>query len=181
MTTPDFEPFQKIPRLKRDCVITEKIDGTNAGVLVPEGAGELRVGSRNRWITPDDDNYGFARFVETHQDAFYALGPGRHFGEWWGLGIQRGYGLTEKRFSLFNTGRWTTETTPEGLHVVPVLYHGRFSTDVVDQELDCLARNGSAAAPGFPRPEGVIVYMVASRTMHKVTIDRDDEPKGVAA
>ena len=27
----DFIPFQKIPRLKRGCVITEKIDGTNAG------------------------------------------------------------------------------------------------------------------------------------------------------
>ena len=26
----DFEPWPKTPRLRRDCVITEKIDGTNA-------------------------------------------------------------------------------------------------------------------------------------------------------
>ena len=29
-TLPEFKPFEKIARLNRECVITEKIDGTNA-------------------------------------------------------------------------------------------------------------------------------------------------------
>lgn len=33
----EFEAFQKIPRLRRDCVITEKLDGTNAQVHITEG------------------------------------------------------------------------------------------------------------------------------------------------
>jgi hypothetical protein len=32
----EFEAFPKIPRLKRDMVITEKIDGTNACVLIED-------------------------------------------------------------------------------------------------------------------------------------------------
>jgi hypothetical protein len=33
---PSFEEFQKIPRLRRDCVITEKIDGTNAQIYISD-------------------------------------------------------------------------------------------------------------------------------------------------
>jgi hypothetical protein len=79
--------------------------------------------SRSRWITPDDDNFGFAAWVEANRDELLTLGPGRHFGEWWGSGIQRGYGLPkgEKRFSLFNVSRWG-ESRPACCHVVPVLY-----------------------------------------------------------
>ncbi len=62
------------------------------------------IGSRTRWITAQDDNHGFARWVEGNKQELLKLGAGRHFGEWWGSGIQRGYGLQkgEKRFSLFN-------------------------------------------------------------------------------
>ena len=101
----DFVAFPKIPRLSRRCVITEKIDGTNACIFIGED-GEFLVGSRTRWITPENDNHGFARWAYEHKDELLGLGPGRHFGEWWGQGIQRGYGLKEKRFSLFNTSRW---------------------------------------------------------------------------
>jgi hypothetical protein len=34
------------------------------------------------------------------------LGAGRHFGEWWGAGVQRRYGQTAKRFSLFNVSKY---------------------------------------------------------------------------
>lgn len=60
MTTTEFVPFQKIGRLSRGCTITEKIDGTNASIYIGED-GEFLTGSRTRWITPEDDNYGFAR------------------------------------------------------------------------------------------------------------------------
>lgn len=40
-----FQEFPKMARLSRECVITEKIDGTNAQILVtPEGG--MLTGSR---------------------------------------------------------------------------------------------------------------------------------------
>lgn len=107
----DFVEFPKIARLSRMCVITEKLDGTNASITITED-GQFLCGSRTRWITPEDDNYGFARWAHDHKDELMTLGPGTHFGEWWGHGIQRKYDLEEKRFSLFNVARWR-ESRPE--------------------------------------------------------------------
>lgn len=171
---PLFEGFPSIPRLKRQCVITEKVDGTNAQIRVlPDG--RVIAGSRNRWITPEADNYGFARWVKEHEDELRALGPGAHFGEWWGAGIQRRYGLDVKRFSLFNVSRWGTAATfpPDCCDVVPALYAGDFSSTVVENELAKLAAGGSYAAPGFMEPEGIVVYLTASRSLFKVTLDGD--------
>ncbi len=180
MTTP-FVPFPKIPRLRRNIVVTEKIDGTNASILVPEDGGPLLVGSRNRWITPENDNYGFAKWVQGNAEALRtALGFGHHFGEWWGAGVQRRYGLNEKRFSLFNTGRWHG-VIPSPCHVVPVLYAGPWSEEAIENALAKLRTEGSVAAPGFMRPEGVVVYHAASQSMWKVTLENDHEPKGKAA
>lgn len=177
----EFEAFQKIPRLKRGCVITEKIDGTNAQVYVPEDDGPVLAGSRNRWITPEADNFGFARWVYDHADELRTgLGPGRHYGEWWGLGIQRGYGLNEKRFSLFNSGRWSSER-PACCGVVPVLYAGDFSTNAVDEAIARLNAEGSVAAPGFMKPEGIVVYHSIARQLFKVMCVNDDKAKGEAA
>src|SRR3990167_7674265 len=109
-----FEEFPKLPRLSREIIITEKIDGTNAQLLITE-SGEMLIGSRTRWITAQDDNRGFARWVEGNKQELLKLGAGRHFGEWWGSGIQRGYGLQkgEKRFSLFNVARWADDRDRE--------------------------------------------------------------------
>ena len=175
----EFQEFGKIARLSRNCCISEKIDGTNACVYIGED-GEFLTGSRTRWITPEDDNYGFAKWAMTHKEELLALGPGRHFGEWWGSGCQRGYGLTngEKRFSLFNTGRWNDLTPPPACcHVVPVLYSGVFTSTAVDACLDILRTEGSRAAPGFMRPEGVVIYQTAGRCYFKKTLERDEEPK----
>ncbi len=177
-----FAPFPKIPRLRRTIVVTEKIDGTNASILVPEDpAAPLLVGSRTRWITPESDNAGFARWVKDNEEDLRAgLGFGHHFGEWWGSGIQRRYGVPEKRFSLFNTGRWTT-TCPPLCHVVPVLYNGPWTQDAIEGCLTELRLNGSRAAPGFTKPEGVVVFHTASSSMFKVLLENDDVPKGCAA
>lgn len=174
---PDFEPFPKIPRLSREIIITEKIDGTNAQIWISEDGEQMRVGSRTRWITPEDDNFGFARWVETHRDELLNLGPGRHFGEWWGSGIQRNYSLTEKRFSLFNVSRWG-ETRPDCCGVVPVLYQGEFTQSAWQIALSKLAREGSVAAPGFMKPEGIVVFHIAANAGFKKTLEKDGEPKG---
>jgi hypothetical protein len=174
---PEFKAFDKIPRLNREVVVTEKLDGTNAIVHVAED-GAVRAGSRSRWITPEQDNYGFARWVADHVDELRALGPGYHYGEWWGAGIQRRYGLTEKRFSLFNVERWSDPSTrPACCHVVPELARGLDVREVADRALRML-RAGSVAAPGFPKPEGIVLYHTASRQLFKVTLEKDEAPKG---
>jgi hypothetical protein len=178
VSIPAFEGFPKIARLSRECVITEKIDGTNASVLVMED-GRVIAGSRKRWITPENDNAGFARWVAEHEEELrVGLGPGHHFGEWWGLGIQRKYGQDRKRWSLFNTSKWT-EARPACCDVVPVLYAGPFETERIQTILDFLSMNGSMAAPGFMQPEGVVIYHVAARTYFKKTILKDELPKGM--
>jgi len=115
---PSFEPYRKIPRLNRDITITEKLDGTNAQILIePDEDGDVWAGSKNRWLAPgvgkdaDKDNYGFAAWVAGNEaEIRRTLGPGVHRGEWWGAGIQRKYGLTAKRFSLFNVSRYGEQT-----------------------------------------------------------------------
>ncbi len=170
---PPFEVFESIPRLKRVCTITEKIDGTNAQVYVGED-GLVLAGSRNRWLTPEHDNHTFGRWVKDHEDELRTgLGPGRHYGEWWGSGIQRRYGMNEKRFSLFNTGRWPDGVRPACCSIVPVLYEGPFSSEAVDSALAGLSERGSVAAPGFMNPEGVVVYLPAARRLFKVTLGSD--------
>ena len=192
----DFQEFPKMARLSRDIIVSEKIDGTNACVCIT-GEGALLAGSRSRWVTPADDNYGFAAWVEAHRDELLKLGPGRHFGEWWGAGIQRRYGLTEKRFSLFNTQRWalhgeepktfltadprvvrTQDVLPPCCGLVPVLYQGPFDTAMVGQCLESLRLHGSVAAPGFKNPEGVVVFHTAGNVGFKKTLDKDDAAKG---
>lgn len=173
----EFQEFGKIARLTRNCVITEKIDGTNACIYIGED-GEFLTGSRTRWITPEDDNFGFSRWAHEHKSELMHLGPGRHFGEWWGLGIQRAYGAPDKRFSLFNTSRWTVDNPPPMCcRTVPVLYSGIFTSTAVDEAIALLREGGSVAAPGFMRPEGVVVYQTAGRCYFKKTLEKDDEPK----
>lgn len=178
----EFQPWPKIARLNREITITEKIDGTNAAVLILED-GTVAAQSRKRLITPDDDNFGFARWVAENAGALVdLLGPGRHFGEWWGSGIQRRYGLDHKRFSLFNTARYGELPVGdvEGLGLVPVLYQGAFTLHAVEDAIDRLEQLGSVAAPGFFDPEGIIVFHSAAQQMFKVTIKGDEVPKSMA-
>lgn len=178
MIPPSFEEFPKIPRLSRDIVVTEKLDGTNASILISED-GQIQAGSRTRWIRVGDDNYGFAQWVEEHSEELLKLGPGHHFGEWYGSKIQRSYGLKEKRFALFNTHRWNTDTCPKCCSVVPVLYQGPFSEAAILQCLEVLKNNGSVAVPGFMKPEGVVIFHTAANALFKKTIEKDESPKGL--
>jgi hypothetical protein len=182
-----FQPYHKISRLSRDIVITEKIDGTNAQIHVLED-GRVLAGSRNRYLKPvsdiagpTDDNFGFAAWVLSHEEELRELGPGRHYGEWWGSGIQRRYGLTEKRFSLFNVARWNETTPPpDCCYVVPVLYRGVFSTWECERVLGELEMSGSIAARGFMQPEGIVIFHSASGSLFKKTIEGDEAPKSKA-
>lgn len=202
----EFKEWPKTPRLLRNITITEKIDGTNAAIgIVQVDAGAetdspdpsiiayittsdalmgVYAQSRSRLITPgkSTDNYGFAGWVQSHAaELVELLGEGLHFGEWWGNGIQRKYGMSEKWFSLFNTARYAELETDLNLSVVPVLYAGPNDTAEVEMALHKLRVGGSVAAPGFMNPEGICVYQAASRQISKVTLDHNDAGKWEAA
>jgi hypothetical protein len=223
MSTIEFQSWPKIARLNRDITVTEKIDGTNAAIVIDQFNGDERKGewslnpadgpknlvygafdgatrivthvyaqSRTRFITPQDDNYGFAGWVQRNgKELVEVLGAGTHFGEWWGSGIQRKYGLIggDKRFSLFNTARWADGldgpvealSVVPGLGVVPVLYEGPFDQLEIERALEHLRIYGSVAAQGFGRPEGIVVWHDAARKSFKVTLENDAQPKGLAA
>ena len=191
----EFRPMPKTPRFSREIVITEKIDGTNASVYIPPPeeahlfARKVLAGSRTRWIEPGDDNFGFAAWVEQNYEELLQLGPGHHFGEWWGRGIQRGNGMAERRFSLFNVSRWLVAEVhdervlacPPCCDVVPVIYRGPFAPDMVDIALNRLRVLGSLAAPGFEDPEGVMIYHTAAGQLFKKTFKGDEEGKSAEA
>lgn len=174
---PEFISFNKIHRFNREIIITEKIDGTNAQIFIDDNCEDIYAASRNRWITPSDDNFGFAGWVEQNKKELLKLGPGRHFGEWWGKGIGRSYGLNHRKFSLFNTSRWNAINIPECCSVVPLLYKGLMLESNVFDVLSKLQSNGSIAAPGFMNPEGIVVYHTHSDMCFKMTLDKNDNCK----
>lgn len=174
----EFREFPKIFRLNREVVVTEKLDGTNGCVIVGED-GSVAAQSRSRIITPMDDNFGFAGWVAYHATELRELGVGYHYGEWWGAGIQRRYGLAEKRFSLFNVTRWG-ESRPACCHVVPVIMRGTASQgfSVAYPALELLRAGGSLAAPGFMKPEGIVAFHAQGNVLMKATLEKDEEYKG---
>lgn len=189
----DLLEFKKWPSLvrapKAHVTITEKIDGTNAAVVlaptdgmetpppslikvVDHEVGPLAVlaQSRKRFITPADDNFGFAAWAAEHAEQLaFLLGPGRHFGEWWGQGIQRSYDLNHKRFSLFSPWRYDdlafmlagTEYADFGLDIVPILKMSALNglTGQLAEAMETLRSIGSVAAPGYDDPEGVVIQI----------------------
>lgn len=171
----EFYEFPKMARFSRECIVTEKIDGTNAQIYIGEN-GEFLTGSRSRWITPQDDNYGFSKWAHENKEELLTLGVGRHFGEWWGAGIQRGYGMKKKVFSLFNTSRWGIER-PSCCDVVPVLWTGDMSIMNTHIIMEDLALNGSSAAKGFMRPEGIVIFHTAGNVGFKKTFEKDSTGK----
>jgi hypothetical protein len=207
-----FEAWPKTPRLRRDITITEKIDGTNGQISVrklgethetldefdclihsDDGIYAIKAGSRNRWVRPGADNAGFAAWVWEHANRLVPLrGEGRHYGEWWGQGIQRGYDMEAKVFSLFNARRWRMddgkgyvipplwEAQADGIEidVVPTMYVGPWSDVAINHQLNQLAEFGSHCN-GFDKPEGIILYHHASKMTFKVLLENDELPKGV--
>ncbi len=203
----DFPKYPKTNRLYDDILITEKLDGTNGLIQIKllEGeqnpahyeyqpaAGEsivlhadglqysVRAGSRERWLVPgkNTDNYGFAAWVEENADTLVLLGEGVHYGEWWGAGIQRKYGMATKRFSLFNTFHLEAQAASAEIsnaykppvESVPVLYRGPFSEAAIKEAERRLILGGSVAAPGFMRPKGIIVRFLRAKVNLKVVLD----------
>lgn len=104
----------KQPKLKFKGTV--KLHGTNAGIAYDSRG--LRVQSRERIITPLDDNYGFARYVSENYDVFmgiiktyiddYRIDIDNNtivlYGEWAGKGIQSGVAISQMDKSFFGFG-----------------------------------------------------------------------------
>lgn len=164
-----FKAWPKIPRIEnKKEFYTEKIDGTNACIIILED-GTFACQSRSRIITPDDDNFGFAKWAYENKDELMKLGVGYHYGEWWGLGIQRGYDQTEKKFSLFNTKRWGPHNpnTPSCVSVVPTIH-----ANSIEEAKEKLITNGSYAAPGYMKVEGIVIFDYLTQSYYKAIIDK---------
>ena len=176
-----FKAWPKIPRLENEVYhITEKIDGTNAAIIIKplekfvdalpiwyNDVYAIGAQSRTRLITPEDDNFGFAKWVKDNAEQLIAdLGVGYHYGEWWGNGIQRGYGLEERRFSLFNPTKYSSVC-----HNIPEI----LTVDIMPDDhtlKHLLVTHGSYIVPGYMRPEGLVIYAEKAKTYWKVIIDK---------
>lgn len=83
-----------------------KLDGTNAAIRFEND--EVAAQSRSRIITSEDDNFGFASFVETISDWTSRLSALSNdmtiYGEWCGKGIQKRCSVSkcERMFVIFS-------------------------------------------------------------------------------
>lgn len=228
----EFEKWRSIPRLSKESMtITEKIDGSNACIVIapvsslgdlPEvqdlktistwcyaqsqvnfifnaplalvetegidnysdGIWAIFAQSRTRFIYLNNDNFDFAAWVyKNHIQLMKILGPGRHYGEWWGSKIQRGYGLKERRFSLFNASRWADTITVEpgstsvsALCTVPILYKGPFDASQIDK-WTAYMKLGSKAVEHHWDSEGIIVDLREAGARYKILLENNDNHK----
>ena len=166
----DFNKWPKIKRLTNErMVVTEKIDGTNGQFYIDE-EGTIHVGARNGWISVEKDNMGFAAWIQERKDLILEFFPAghRYYGEFFGHRINRGYGLKEKKFALFNIDiHVPVNLFDAGFTEVPVLYDGPFQ-DSIESIIDKLDSEGSVLVPGYNNPEGVIVHLHETGAKYKV-------------
>ena len=199
--TKEFKPFPKIPNLDNmKVVVTQKLHGTNASLWIDKLDGtEVLSEAQKDFITTDgkylvmpakrtsfinlySDNFGFAKFTHENRDALaVALGEGTWFGEWVGPGINSGEGLREKRLALFSIHLkekvWQMKKAnlwPERVDLVPVLFEGKavdLGTSIIMSEL---TRNGSRYAPGFMRPEGIVIHILGTGISFKEVFELEE-------
>lgn len=167
MSEVEFKAWPKMTRNNPFLVtITEKMDGTNACIIIEEGK-VVGVQSRHRFITPESDNYGFAQWVKANEEELLGLGDGYHYGEWVGLGIQKNpHNLLYKKFFLFDTKRWDTFLRPACCEIVATVFEGEMDRNTVPELLEQMLLNATAEES----PEGVVVYYHAFQKATKHTI-----------
>jgi len=62
-----------------------------------------------------------------------------------------------------------------------VLWEGLFDNLQVQTHIDQLQNEGSAAAPGFMKPEGIVIFHPASGRAFKKTVEKDEQHKSASA
>lgn len=174
--------FPKYPKTLRyenlRVVITEKIDGTNGLIEIsPDG---VRFGSRNCYLNEHKDNYGFFNFFSQFENRIMESfspeydGLVHIYGEWFGAGIQRTYGLKEKYFMPFSP-YWANTLIEVGVpNIVPPyqFYAGKMDSVREEMAFQTLKEEGSQLVPGWKRPEGIIIHYLDNNLKIKRTLDK---------
>lgn len=121
---PIYDKNKSLPQLF--AVGTVKLHGTNASVYRDPETGNLVVQSRTKIITPEDDNAGFAKFVQAREHVFlnmlsdmgemYPESLPVIYGEWCGRGIQKGTAINDcdPMFVIFAVRFIATPETADG-------------------------------------------------------------------
>ena len=162
--------FKRLRRsaLFRDVTISEKIDGTNAQVfVVAEDRGRRQPGrglggslrKRTTSVSRRGSPIMLTSCASSAQDVISA--------EWYGRGIQRRYGLQDRRFALFNSCTDGPRSARRAAAIVPVLTTRTMGADVVSECLETLRSGGSLARSGFHAPGGIVIYHHASGGMFR--------------
>ena len=133
--TGTYRDFVKVARSFNNRTVlqgTVKLHGTNGGIRFPECIPQ----SRNRLVTVEDDNFGFAKFVEDNKDAFIDTykqilkinnmstdAPLMIFGELVGKGIQDTVAVSEldKSFFIFSAALVIDNNGCEDLYWLPYI------------------------------------------------------------
>jgi hypothetical protein len=190
-----FKGWGSTTRENKNKTITEKIDGTNACIVAQNG--KVSAQSRKRIITPDDDNFGFARWVYDNAGALLdTLGYGYHYGEWFGEGIQKNpLGIEGKRFALFHPTKYNQSngydlSRVDGLETVPLLHHGQCDVWTIPDIMSDLSDYGSKVVGAARREyvsnviqgfsyeravdaEGIIIWNNETQTRTKMLLEND--------
>ncbi len=196
----EFKGWGSTTRENKSKTITEKIDGTNACIVAQNG--KVTAQSRKRIITPDDDNFGFAKWVYDNAGALLdTLGYGYHYGEWYGEGIQKNpLGIEGKRFALFHATKYTEAngydlSRVDNLETVPLLHHGQCNVWTIPDIVQDLETYGSRVQgaktevitgyiPGMDneqpyaytkaaKAEGIIIWNNETKTRTKLLLEND--------
>lgn len=125
---PTFDPYAPIPTLTFEGSV--KSHGTNASVTsIASKPTGFWAQSRERILTIDDDNYGWAKYTQANNGVFTDLLTAAQdtlakftithysiFGEWCGQGIQKGVGISNvpKMFIIFGIVAWEGPVDNEG-------------------------------------------------------------------
>lgn len=159
-------------------MVTEKIDGTPAVLVIEEEPGGRQVHSALE---------GRAAALDSTTDWFYAnqrklirlLAPGVYDAAWVGA-EGRDYGLEDPGLVILDPAGYDPNEPNkydgiEGLRHAPVLYYGPVKPengqDPIEEALRRLKFAGSALAPGYKHPAGVIVTMLESGVNFSVDLD----------
>lgn len=106
----DISQHDNTPLPVVDFFGTVKLHGTNAAVGYDASTGEIWAQSRTSIITPEKDNFGFARFVKENEEYFRSVFTKNNrydgniihlFGEWCGPGVQKGVGISDIDRKIF--------------------------------------------------------------------------------
>lgn len=173
-----------LTQTKLDKIWPIEITDSLKAFVTTDGKYLVRPAKRTSFISIEKDNFNFAQWVSTSKDDLArVLGAGTHFGEWIGPGINSGEGIKEKRFVLFDVMRFETQKEemtkvnlwPSRLDLVPKLALETTGDlrSLADRIMAELKEKGSVYAPGFMRPEGIVINVLGGQTL-KFVFDTEE-------